>query len=111
MGSFLRISNGVPRSFQEASTTTIYAQTITVVTGTPANGNEIQGPVTTGINITLPNAQTYTGQELEVKLNGQDLETILDYNYVGTGPGKTQISFTFDLKVRDRIELRIARAP
>lgn len=109
MGNFLRLVNGVPRHFSEASTITIYDQGIDVVSGSPGS-NQITGPVAAGTPITLPSGQTYTGGELEVMLNGDILETVLDYSYVGSG-SKTQIQLTFDLVVGDRLRFRITRAP
>lgn len=63
--------------------------------------------ITTGTNITLPNSQTYTDVELEVYLNGQLLETVTDYNYVGGLPPRTQIAMTFDLMAGDRLRFRM----
>jgi hypothetical protein len=61
--------------------------------------------ITTGTAITLPNSQTYTDVELEVYLNGQLLEDVSDYNYVGIAP-RTQIQMTFDLIAGDRLRFR-----
>ena len=109
MGRFLRISNGVARSFDEASAPTIYDEYLLVVSGSPANGNEITGPITTGTNITLPNSGTYTGDELIVDLNGYTIENGFDFNYVGSPP-RTQIAMTFDLDVGDRLYIRKHRS-
>lgn len=110
MGNFLRLVNGVPRSFAESSATTIYDERLTVVSGAPANSNEVTGPVTTGVSVTLPNSGTYSGLELQVYLNGDRIEPVFDYNYVGTGGSKTQIQFTFDLVVGDTIDFVKQRA-
>lgn len=109
MGNFLRLVNGQPRSFAESSSLPIYDQPLTVV-ASGAGANQINGPVTSGTNVTLPSSGTYTGAELEVRLNGQRLEQLLDYSYVGVG-SKTQVAFTFDLSVGDRIDFRVDRAP
>lgn len=113
MAKFLRLFNGVPRHFDEAATTTIYDQELTVVSGSPANGNQIQATagntIPSGTSITLPQSGTYSGAELQILLNGQMLEAVFDYNYVGVGT-RTQVQFTFDLVVGDRINFRIDRA-
>lgn len=109
MGNFLRLTNGQPRSAAESGSPTIYDQPLTVV-ASGAGANQINAPVTSGTNITLPSSGTYTGEELEVRLNGQRLEALYDYNYVGTGT-KTQIAMTFDLAIGDRLDFRVDRAP
>lgn len=109
MAKFLRISNGVARSFDEATSTAIYDQPLTVV-ASGAVANQINGPVTSGTNITLPASGTYAAAELEVRLNGMRLEQLYDYNYVGAGPTRTQIALTFDLAVGDRLDFRVDRA-
>jgi hypothetical protein len=97
MGKFLRLDNGVPRSFDEAASSTIYDQA-TVVGST----------ITTGTPVTLPASGTYDSQELEVYLNGQVLDDVVDYNFEGSPP-RTQVSFTFDLVAGDRIRFRKIR--
>lgn len=109
MAKFLRLSNGVPRSFNEGSVVSIYDQSLTVVTS-GAGANEINGPVTAGTNVTLPGGQTYSSAELQIYLNGDRLESVFDYNYVGSPP-RTQVQFTFELVVGDRLDFRIDRAP
>ena len=98
MGRFLRIYNGVARSFDEASSISIYDQSVTI----------LGGGLSTGLPLTLPTSQTYSNIELEVYLNGVRLEPIADYSYVGSIP-RTQISFTFDLIATDVIRFRIDR--
>ena len=109
MGKFLTIVNGRPQMQEVPSgdATTIYDESLLVVSGTPGAG-EIQGPITTGTSITLPSSQTYEDDELEVYFNGQRIESVYDYNYVGTIP-RTQISMTFDLEIGDIIRFRIDR--
>lgn len=109
MAKFLRLSNGVPRSFAEGASVTIYDQSLTVVPS-GAGANQINGPVTTGASVTLPGAQTYTAIELQIYLGGQRLEPVFDYSYVGSAP-RTQVQFTFDLMVGDRLDFRIDRIP
>jgi len=53
----------------------------------------------------LPAAETYKDVELEVYLNGQLLENLIDYNYVGDIP-RTQVTFTFDILTTDRLRFR-----
>lgn len=99
MGKFLRLANGVIRSFDESSSPTIYDQNVTV-------GG---GGLTTGQPITLPSSQTYDSQELEVYLNNVRLTPVLDYNYVGASAPRTQVSFTFDLLANEVVRFRIDR--
>jgi hypothetical protein len=93
-----------------ASAPAIYDQPLTVVVS-GAGANQINGPVTTGASVTLPASGTYTGQEMQIYLNGDRMEPVFDYTYVGSGSGKTQVQFTFDLVVGDRIDFRVDRAP
>jgi hypothetical protein len=109
MANFLRLVSGVPRSFAEGGSVAIYDQSLTLVASNPG-ANEIIGPISAGTNVTLPGGQTYTSEELKVELNGQSLDAVFDYNYVGSPP-RTQVAFTFDLLVGDRINFRIDRAP
>lgn len=108
---FLSLSNGIPRSFNEATSVAIYDQRLTIVSGAPADSNEKTGPVTTGSSVTLPQSGTYSGLELEIYHSGQRLDYIFDYAYVGAGSGKTQVQFTFDLLVQDVIDFVIQRGP
>lgn len=98
MGRFLRISNGVARQFDESATPIIYDETV-IVGG---------GGLTTGSPLTLPDAQDYTADELEVYLNSIRLQPVADYNYVGVAP-RTQITFTFDLLASEAVRFRIDR--
>lgn len=94
---FLRLQNGVPRTFAESGSPTIYDQGVDVVS-----------PITSGTSVTLPLSQTYDSKELEVYLNGTRLESVLDYTYVGSPP-RTQVQFTFDLVAGDHYRFRIDR--
>lgn len=111
MANFLRLSNGVPRSFAESSSVAIYDQRLTVVASGASGSNQVNGPINAGTNVTLPASGTYTGLELQVYLNGDRLEDTYDYNYVGSGSGKTQVQFTFGLVVGDTIDFVIQRVP
>lgn len=108
MGDFLRLSNGIPRSFNEASSVTIYDEELEVVQSGAGAGEINVADAETGDPITLPSGQTYEDDELEIYLNGQRAGVLSDYNYVGGIP-RTQISFTFDLVVGDVIRFRIDR--
>lgn len=108
MASFLRLVAGQAKTFAE-SLVTIYDQPLTVV-ASGAGANQINGPVTTGTSVTLPSSGSYVGEELEIRLSGQRLEALYDYNYVGSGT-KTQVAFTFDLAVGDRLDFRVDRVP
>lgn len=97
MAKFLRISNGVARSFEEGASPTIYDEIYSV-------GSKI----TTGTSVTLPNSGTYDSANLEVYLNGQRLAVTEDYTYVSTPP-RTQVQFTFDLLANDKVRFRVDR--
>lgn len=90
----------------------VYEENIAVVSGPPANDNEITGPVSIGTTITLPfdsrnsNAvQSYTVGEgfLEVYLNGQLLQTGDDY----TESSSTTIQIQRALSVDDDLTFRL----
>ena len=100
MARFLRIINGVQRMADESSIVTIYDESSTIGVG----------GLTTGAALTLPSSKTYTGAELEVYLNGQRIEDVIDYNWVGTAP-RTQVTFTFNLVQGDVVRFRIDRLP
>lgn len=97
MAKFLRIINGVARMANEAGSVTIYEETYTV-----------GSTITAGTSVTLPNSGTYTSDDIEVYLGGQKLDSLIDYNYVGSPP-RTQVSFTFDLVTGDSLMFRKAR--
>lgn len=85
MAKKLALVNGIPRMVNETSSVAIYDETYTLVSD-----------ITTGTPVTLPNSGTYTGDELEVRLNGVRMDSGIDYNFVGSAP-RTQVAFTFDL--------------
>ena len=80
----------------EDSSVTIYDEVIAVGSG----------GITTGTSISLPSAGTYSGDDLEVYLNGEFMEKDLDWNEVGSVP-RTDIQMTFDLVEGDRLRFRI----
>lgn len=98
MGKFLRLVNGVPRMQDEASSVTIYDEEI-----------ELSATLTTGNPLTLPSSGTYNSDELEVYLNGQRLNSVVDYNYYGSVP-RTAVSFTFDLVDGYKVRFRVDRS-
>jgi hypothetical protein len=102
---FLSLSNGIPKLFDESGSIPIYDVSLLVVDSSPSAG-EILGPITAGDDITLPDGQTYVGEELQVFLNGIRLEQIRDYTYVSS----TQIDFTFELVPTDIIRFYIDRS-
>jgi hypothetical protein len=98
--SVLKLVNGIPRmQIVSVDDVEIYDETILVDT-----------VIETGTPITLLNSGTYNGDELEVRLNGQRLESLIDYNYVGSAP-RTQIEMTFDLEPDDKLRFRVDRKP
>ena len=107
MARKLQLINGIPRMAEESATPVIYDETITVVSS-GASGNNLDGPISAGVAITLPDSGTYIASELEVYLSGQRIDEIFDYNHIGSGT-RTQVSFTFDLEVDDKIRFRIDR--
>ena len=90
---YITLSNGVPHLAAEASGS-IYDESTTV-----------GATITSGTNVTLPSSGTYTGNELEIYYNGQRLEDVVDYVWVGSPP-RTQVYFTFDLNPGDIIRFR-----
>lgn len=67
----------------------------------------ISTTITAGTSQTLPASQSYQSSELKIELNGQLLEPTIDYNYVGAGPTRTQVQYTFDLVNLDRLRYKI----
>ena len=100
MANFLSIVNGYPRLVSEAASTPIYDQSVV-----------IGSTITAGTNYTLPLGGTYSGDELEIMLDGQVLDSGNDFNFVGSGPAKTQVQFTFDLLAGDNLRFRKIRGP
>lgn len=84
------------RLVQKTFSDGVYRAELYIVDDTPLNSTELQGPISSGTPVTLPESGTYIGDELIVKLNGVSLVPGFNYNFVGTG-SKTQVSFVFDL--------------
>ena len=101
----------------EAVNSHSYEEVMTVVSGAPANDNEIQGPVTAGSNIELPldsregnNPQHYTvgSGQLQLFLNGQLLELGGDWFEIGSvNDSSNFIQINRDLVVGDELIFRI----
>lgn len=105
MANFLQGINGRIKAAPVAGGANPEETTLTVVSS-GAGANEINGPVTTGVLVTIPDSVTYENTDLQVFLNGQQLDIVDDYNYAGSGT-RTQVSFTFDLEVGDEISFRV----
>lgn len=97
MAKFLTLVNGWPRMVDESGSTTIYDESSTLVSN-----------LATGVAYTLPSSGSYTADELEVYLDGQVLDSGSDFNFVGSAP-RTQVTFTFDLFIGDRLRFRKIR--
>ncbi len=98
MAKKLALVNGLPRMIDESASPTIYDESV-----------DLASNVTSGSNYTLPSGGTYEGEELEVYLDGQVLDSGADFNFVGAGPTRTQVAFTFDLYIGDRLRFRRIR--
>lgn len=98
MAQFLQLVNGIPRMVTTSDSLTIYDESVTIGAG----------GLSTGSPLSLPSAQTYDSEELEVYLNSQRLD-YTDYTFEGIVP-RTQVSFTFDLLENDVIRFRVDRS-
>ena len=97
--------------------TNVYDEKMVVVSGAPADDNEITGPVLASTIITIPlDSRDSNVQEqyivgaglLAVYLNGQLLELGLDWNEVGTiGNLSDEIEILQNLEIGDRLIFRI----
>lgn len=114
--SALVLVNGVPRmQVISASLPLIYDQSVTIVVSGGNGSTTLNGPVTSGTAITLPSSGSYTLNansvpNLQVYLNGDRVESTIDWNTSGAGPTFTALVFTFDLVVGDRVDLVMERA-
>ena len=103
----IELINALPRMAAESGgAVTIYDETLKVV-ASGAGAGEINGPITAGVPVTLPNAQTYTSNELEVWLGTDRLAPLFDYTF----DSSTTVAYTFEIKVGDVLRYRIDRAP
>jgi len=109
VGKFLRLVSGLPRMVDESGTPTIYDDYLIVVESGASGANEINlADCESGDEITLPNSGTYDGDNLEVYFNGDRVQDVFDYNWVGTGT-RTKITMTFSLNVGDKLRFRVDR--
>lgn len=81
-------------------------ETVLNVVASSPGANEIAGPISAGTPVTIPDSVTYEDTDLQVFLNGQQLDSVSDFNYEGTGT-RTQVSFTFELIEGDNITFRV----
>ena len=103
----LELVNALPRMTAESGgSVTIYDETLVVV-ASGAGAGEINGPIAASTPVTLPAAQTYTGDELEVYLGTDRLAPLFDYTFASS----TTVAYTFEIKVGDVLRYRIDRAP
>lgn len=101
MAKALRLINGVPRMSEVTGADAIYDETLVVGSG----------GILASTPISLPSGGTYESKDLEVYLGGQFLEPGVDYNYVGAGPSRTQITFDTLLLENERVRFRIEGDP
>ena len=94
---FIRVVSGIPR--MQVGVPNISNQQTTLV-----------GDITAGTPVTLPGGMTYTSEELEITLNGQRLQPTEDYTYVGSPP-RTQVQYTLNLVIGDKLTYRTDRIP
>ena len=104
--SKLALTNGLPRMVAESGSITIYDKTLTVVSSGATTGQINLADCAAGVNITLPNGQTYVGSELQIFLNGIYLLSSSDYTIVSS----TQFSLAESAQVGEVIRLRIDRS-
>jgi len=89
----------------ETADPVIYDETIEIKTSGASGPNELNGPISAGTPVTLPNGKTYTADELEVWIGGDRLTNVFDYSHSST----TTITFNFELVALDKIRFRIDR--
>ena len=58
MAKKLALVNGIPRMVDESASPAIYDETLTVVSS-GAGAGEVNGPITAGSPVTLPDSKTY----------------------------------------------------
>jgi hypothetical protein len=97
--SLLTLVNGIPRMVASAAAPAIYDHELTA------------SNTSTGTPVTLPASGSFTGQELEVYLNGQRLEMSTDWAASGAGPTYTAVTFTFPLVLGDLVQFVKLRGP
>lgn len=95
----------------------IYEELLTVVSGSPADDNEVTGPILSGTNLTIPydsrDSEAVRGYivgkgDLEVFLNGQRLRLTADWTEVGTsGTESVTVQIQQNLIVGDELLFRM----
>lgn len=100
MGKALQIIDGIARQANVSLIASIYDETYTV----PGGG------LSPGSTITLPSSGNYKSSELRVFRGGQFWEPTIDYDYVGAGPTRTQITIVDELTAGELIRFRINQA-
>lgn len=93
-----------------------YQESISIITGSPSNDQQITGPVTAGTSVKLPkNTRNSSVQEtfvvgkadIEIFLNSNELIVGKDYTEVGiSGNDSFYVQFTFQLVVGDVVNFR-----
>ncbi len=62
--------------------------------------------INAGVSVSLPNGEQYNSSELQIFLNGAQLEYADDYIYVGVSAPRSQVQFLFDLYSGDTLVFR-----
>lgn len=114
MANALSLVNGVPRQSAIPGTSLIYDQSVTIVASGGNGSTTLNGPITSGTAITLPVSGSYTLNinsvpNVNVYLNGDRLESVIDWNTSGAGPTYLAVQLTFNIVVGDRVDFRIER--
>lgn len=103
--SVLKMVAGIPRQTASVQSYSTPYQTTLLVVASGATTGQINGPITAGTAVTLPNSQTYSSTELLIALNGQLLAQTTDYTLTSS----TSVTFVNNLVVGDLIEFTIQR--
>lgn len=92
-----------------------YEESYTIVSGAPANGYQLTGPIAPGSTVTLPTdsrgvlatpSYVVGSNLLVIYLNGMKLKKGEDYNEIGlTGASSTTFTLLYDLTVRDTLTI------
>jgi hypothetical protein len=99
MTKFITIVDGIAKLVEESTILpAIYEELLTVT-----------DVILTGAEVHIPNARTYQGLDLEVKLNGQHLTLNEDYLHQVPNINKTYVKFLFDLEPGDKVNFRKVR--
>ncbi len=101
----LQLINGLPRMTIEAGATDPYDVSIEIVASGASGQYQLNGPISAGTNIALPDSQSYEvgKDELLINLNTQPMELLYDF----AESSSTAFQLTFELEVGDRLDIRI----